>query len=395
MHGSRPLPDLRRDVREDPLRGPPHLPGVPRRDVRSHDHGARVLEDVRDDGLADRLARGGEIPPERNRQGPGADDHVRPRLRAAGREGGPHGADGPRREDGRGVSGSAGHRLGGALADSPAPVVPAGGSVLLLPAVRRRDSGPRGERASSEGGTRRRPPWERLRAARRRSSPNLVRCLAGDDSAGDSEHRSGSREALCALGIPTTLRMESAVYWTIWVSPQFGHITSIGRLLVVISIGAPHALHVTLIGAGPGIAVAGGGGREIGRAFSEGARGASPGSIRRHIRMIMMNARMTNSPRTTTIAGTPATSVHRGFTCPIVTPSTAKAPVAPSWTVMKTWPVFAPAGIVYVRSPRSDVVCTVFVGAPGIPIRNTKLEGNRVLPRGVSWYVIRIVSPGL
>ena len=121
-------------------------------------------------------------------------------------------------------------------------------------------------------------------------------------------------------------------YWTIWVSPQLGHMTSIGRLLVVISIADPQDLHVTLIGAGPGVAVEGGGGRgAAGR--SPGAIGAMPPIVLRHSTSIRMKRKTTRRSRTTLIAGTPPTSAANGFNPPMCTTSIVDAPVYAS----RTW----------------------------------------------------------
>src|SRR5207247_385965 len=134
---------------------PPRLPRRPRRDVRADGDGPRVLEDVRDDGLAPGLALGGQAPSEGDREGPGADDHVRPRVRPARGGRRPHG---PRRaggDDGRGVPRPPGGRPPGDREDPRARGGSAGRGVLRVPAVPWVHAFAGLERAAPEGGSRR------------------------------------------------------------------------------------------------------------------------------------------------------------------------------------------------------------------------------------------------
>ena len=81
------------------------------------------------------------------------------------------------------------------------------------------------------------------------------------------------------------------------------------------------------------------------------------------------------SPITTTIAGIPPTSAQSGLVPPIVTDSTVKAPVFPSWTVTNCAPVFIPAGTVYESSPEDRVVWTT-LGPPCLGIQAVGKPGS-------------------
>src|SRR5205809_7856250 len=86
-----------------------------------------------------------------------------------------------------------------------------------------------------------------------------------------------------------------ALYVATWVSPHDGHMTSIGRLLVVISIGFPQRGHAIDIGAEAGAwtGPAPGGGRA--------ALGPNrlPPPVRRHSPRTATSSRRNRRPRTT------------------------------------------------------------------------------------------------
>src|SRR5206468_7456581 len=122
-------------------------------------------------------------------------------------------------------------------------------------------------------------------------------------------------------------------YDTTSVFPHFGHMTSIGRLLVVISIGEPQLRHVTVIGDV--------GGACTGSAF-DGPAGACIGAFGpmplntplRHIMRLMTIIQI--SMPITRIGTSPAVTNHRAFVPRIVTTSCAPAGEFDSVT-WKTW----------------------------------------------------------
>src|SRR5207247_9688324 len=85
------------------------------------------------------------------------------------------------------------------------------------------------------------------------------------------------------------------LYVTTWVSPHDGHMTSIGRLLVVISIGFPQRGHAIDIGADAGACTgpAPGGGRA-----ALGPKRLPP-PVRRHSPRTATSSRRNRRPRTT------------------------------------------------------------------------------------------------
>src|SRR6266487_4394725 len=195
-HGGGPRPDRceRRDLREDPLRRRARLARVPGRHVRPDRHGARILEDVRDDGMAARMARRTDAAIQRDREGPGAHDHLRDRVRAEGRRRRPPRADRPARGDGGGVPLPKGPRHEGGREDRPTLDGSAERRVLRLPegrcTPRQRDP----VRANPERGLRRRDAGQRVRRGGRGPHPPLVRGVARDDYRGRAADRRGPRE---------------------------------------------------------------------------------------------------------------------------------------------------------------------------------------------------------
>ncbi|HYS71508.1 MAG TPA: hypothetical protein VEM95_03705 [Thermoplasmata archaeon] len=135
--------------------------------------------------------------------------------------------------------------------------------------------------------------------------------------------------------------------------PHLGHMTSIGRLLVVISIGEPQLRQVTVIGdvAGAWTSSDGDG--------PEGAFGARIPPIPlnmpfRHMSKVMMTTQIRMMSSSTGMS--PTVTNCSGFVARIVTTSEALAPVRAS-VIVKAWsPSFMPCGTVYTRSPVDELV---------------------------------------
>jgi hypothetical protein len=173
--------------------------------------------------------------------------------------------------------------------------------------------------------------------------------------------------------------------------------TSIGRLLVVISMGPPHARQVTIIG-------------EEAAAWtgSDGLGGASgtvgDGARRRNMldrfakvpcRQRMSVRRSIHNSRRIASHGTSPSVAYHAEKPRIDTTSTTKAPVFASWTWKRELPSSMPCGTTYVNWPVAADVAVLRVGPPTRPYVRTKVFGRMLeadLP--VIEYRIVIVSPG-
>src|SRR6266545_3363833 len=167
--------------------------------------------------------------------------------------------------------------------------------------------------------------------------------------------------------------------------------TSIGLLLVVMSIGLPQRRHITVIG-DPGAArtgPSGGGGAGCPRGPP-----SMPGPARRHIARTATSRRITRRESATAYAGTPPTSVDQKEAAgPTWTIVKAPAPVLNSLTMSRRSPEPRLAGTVRKRSACWYVVMALALPAPNNVAAKRNCDGRLDVPRAAMLTCTRIVSP--